>query len=57
MRFSVRSSDFALFCVAMALALTPLGLAPALMVALAVRLTAHGFLLWRTARSASSAAF
>ncbi len=47
---------FALFCVAMALALRPLGLAPALMVALGVQLTAHGLLLWRTARSDSSAA-
>ncbi len=46
---------FALFCIAMALALTPLGLASALMVALAVQLTAHGFLLWGAARSASSA--
>ena len=46
---------FGLFCLAMALALTPLGLARALMVALAVQLTAHGFLLWGTARSASSA--
>lgn len=42
---------FGLFCVAMALALAPLGLAPALMVALAVQLAAHGFLLWRTSRS------
>jgi hypothetical protein len=43
---------FALFCVVMALALNPLGLAPALTAALAVQLAAHGFLLWRTPRSA-----
>ena len=48
---------FGFFCVVLALALTPLGLARALIVALAVQLTTHGFLLWRTARSASSAAF
>ena len=48
---------FALFCVALALALTQLGLARALVLALAVQLTAHAFILWRTARSASSAAF
>lgn len=44
---------FALFCVAMALTLTPLGLVPALTVALAVQLVAHGFLLWRRSRSAA----
>jgi hypothetical protein len=41
---------FALFCVVMALALNPLGLAPALAAALAVQLAAHGFLLWTTSR-------
>ena len=39
---------FALFCVVMALALTPLGLVRALVAALAVQLVAHGVLLWRS---------
>ena len=41
---------FAFFCVVMALALNPLGLAPALTAALAVQLAAHWFLLWTTSR-------
>ncbi len=43
---------FALFCIVMALALDPLGLALALTAALAVQFAAHGLLLWSTPRSA-----
>ena len=43
---------FALFCVVMALALDPLGLALALTAALAVQFAAHGLLLWSSPRSA-----
>lgn len=42
---------FALFCVVMALALNPLGLAPALAAALTVQIAAHGILLWRISPS------
>ena len=45
---------FALFCAAMAVALPPLGLARALIAALAVQFTTHAVLLWRASRSSAS---
>ena len=45
---------FALFCLVMAVALTPLGLTRALLAALTIQLSSHGLLLWRLSRASAT---